>query len=128
MFMDIDKFKIVNDTLGHDIGDELLCQFSQRVKECLRKNDILARFGGNEFCALLLISERENAENIAKRILKALQDKWLIGEYEFFTTSNIGIAFYEDGLDDDTLIKNADIALYKAKEKGRNNYQIFDIL
>nr|WP_173783257.1 diguanylate cyclase [Clostridium beijerinckii] len=63
-----------------------------------------------------------------KGFLKALQDKWLIGEYEFFTTSNIGIAFYEDGLDDDTLIKNADIALYKAKEKGRNNYQIFDIL
>ncbi|GEP66531.1 hypothetical protein CBE01nite_42990 [Clostridium beijerinckii] len=125
MFMDIDKFKIVNDTLGHDIGDELLCQFSQRVKECLRKNDILARFGGDEFCALLLISERENAENIAKRILKALQDKWLIGEYEFFTTSSIGIAFYENGLDDDTLIKNADIALYKAKEKGRNNYKIF---
>lgn len=126
MFMDIDKFKIVNDTLGHDIGDELLCQFSQKVKECLRKNDILARFGGDEFCALLLISERENAENIAKRILKALQDKWIIGEYEFFTTSSIGIAFHENGLDDNTLIKNADIALYKAKEKGRNNYQIFD--
>ncbi|WP_420912943.1 diguanylate cyclase domain-containing protein [Clostridium beijerinckii] len=71
------------------------------------------------------MSERENAENIAKRILKALQDKWLIGEYEFFTTSSIGIAFYENGLDDNTLIKNADIALYKAKEKGRNNYQIF---
>ncbi|NLK98348.1 MAG: diguanylate cyclase [Epulopiscium sp.] len=125
MYLDIDRFKQVNDTLGHDIGDKLLCQFSQRIKACLRKSDILARLGGDEFCILLMINQKNDAINIAKRIINDIQAKWKIESYEFITTSSIGIAFYEEGLDDETLLKRADIALYHAKESGRNTFQVY---
>lgn len=125
MYIDIDKFKQVNDTLGHDVGDELLCQFSKKVKKCLRKYDTLARLGGDEFCILLLINQNDDAISIAKRIINDIQEKWKIGTNEFITTSSIGISFYEDGMDYETLLKRADIALYQAKENGRNNFQIY---
>jgi len=125
MYIDIDRFKEVNDTLGHDIGDKLLCQFSQRIKACLRKSDILARLGGDEFCILLMVNQKKDAINIAKRIIHDIQAKWKIESYEFITTSSIGIAFYEQGMDDETLLKRADMALYQAKESGRNTFQVY---
>ncbi|NRD76831.1 diguanylate cyclase [Bacillus sp. BRMEA1] len=125
MYLDLDKFKLINDTLGHDVGDELLIQFSQRVKGCIKKCDILARIGGDEFCALLEIEHEMDANVIAEKIIDSLKDKWKIGEHEFVTTSSIGIAIYEKGFDVESLIKAADQALYRAKEKGRNNYQIY---
>ncbi|MGG7621435.1 PAS domain S-box protein [Bacillus coreaensis] len=128
LYMDMDKFKHINDTYGHDIGDELLKQFSKKVKDCLRKSDMLARIGGDEFCALLKINQEKDVLLTAQRILDSIQAKWKIREYEFFTTSSIGIAVYEHGFGVDELIKNADLALYQAKEKGRNNYQIYSSL
>lgn len=127
MFMDLDKFKWVNDTLGHDVGDVLLKQFAQRLRNCLRESDIIARLGGDEFTILLPeIQFEEDAINTAERIIEALQEPWEIGEHTFQTTSSIGISLYpRDGQDPKLLVKRADIALYNAKEQGRNNYQFF---
>lgn len=127
MFMDIDRFKYINDKWGHDVGDELLKQFSYRVKKCLREMDILSRHGGDEFALFLpTIKEEKEAFLIAKRILTELQKPWKIGAHEFHTTSSIGIAFYPmDGITVHELMKHADRALYHAKESGRNNIKQF---
>ena len=127
LFLDIDKFKWVNDHLGHSIGDELLKQFGKRIVSCLRESDTLARLGGDEFTILLPdIQKEENARLCAERIIERLQDPWTIGEHTFKTTSSIGIAFYpKDGLTMDHLLTNADRALYAAKESGRNMYQVY---
>ncbi len=126
--LDFDRFKWVNDTLGHDVGDELLIQFVQRVKTCIREVDTLARLGGDEFAILLPgISSSENAGKIAERVLSALQKPWQIKGHEFVTTSSIGISVYSGcGEDVSTLMKHADQALYKAKQAGRNTYQFCD--
>jgi diguanylate cyclase (GGDEF)-like protein/PAS domain S-box-containing protein len=125
MFLDIDRFKWVNDTLGHDVGDELLVQLVKRVKTCIREMDMLARLGGDEFAILLpKISSIVDVSEVAKRILAMLQEPWKIRDHEFITTSSIGISQYPFcGEDTSTLLKNADEALYKAKQLGRNNYQ-----
>jgi diguanylate cyclase (GGDEF)-like protein len=125
MFLDIDRFKWVNDTLGHDVGDELLVQLVKRVKTCIREMDMLARLGGDEFAILLpKISSTVDVAEVAKRILAILQEPWKIRDHEFITTSSIGISQYPFcGEDTSTLLKNADEALYKAKQLGRNNYQ-----
>ncbi|MEC1759865.1 PAS domain S-box protein [Schinkia azotoformans] len=127
MYMDIDKFKQINDTLGHDVGDELLVQFAQRVKECLRESDTLGRQGGDEFTILLPEIQKEtDAVNIAKRILYSLQEPWSVKEHAFHITSSIGIAYYPaDGITGNQLIKHADKALYGAKEDGRNNFKTY---
>jgi diguanylate cyclase (GGDEF)-like protein/PAS domain S-box-containing protein len=127
MYMDMDKFKHINDTLGHDVGDELLVQFAQRVKECLREVDIIARLGGDEFTILLSeIQEEKDAITIADRILYSFEEPWHIGEHIFNTTSSIGIALYpSDGINRNDLMVRADTALYKAKEDGRNNYKMY---
>lgn len=126
MCLDFDRFKWVNDTLGHDIGDELLIHFVERVQTCLRKNDTLARLGGDEFAILLPgVSSSEEVGIVAQRILKILQKPWKIQEHEFITTSSIGVCMYPlCGEDTSTLMRHADQALYKAKQSGRNNYQI----
>jgi len=127
LLMDIDKFKWVNDTLGHSVGDELLKLFGKRVSKCLRSGDIFARIGGDEFTILLQdISDEDEAKKCAKRILASLQQQWKIGENTFNTTSSIGIACYPiHGENLEGIMKNADEALYKAKESGRNTYHIF---
>jgi len=127
MYLDLDKFKHINDTLGHDVGDELLKQFSERVQGCLRENDLFARQGGDEFTILLSdMKEEQDALNVAERILASLQSPWVIDEHEFYTTSSIGIAFYpKDGTSFGELMKHADAALYEAKEAGRNNFKVF---
>lgn len=126
--LDIDHFKEINDSYGHDIGDEVLKEFATRVKSAIRKNDFLARIGGDEFVILLPeLTEKKNVTEIADRIQQCLRDKWNIADEKIKITSSIGISFYNQfDLEEKTIFKNADLALYEAKEKGRNNYQIYD--
>ncbi len=125
VFIDLDRFKTINDTLGHAIGDSLLKSVVERLKSCVREKDIIARWGGDEFTLLLPeINCRDDATAIAKRILSALKPGFKLDKHYLHITSSLGIAvFPDDGKDAETLLKNADIALYWVKEKGRNNYQ-----
>ncbi|PLS19545.1 hypothetical protein CVD28_03770 [Bacillus sp. M6-12] len=126
-FMDLDNFKKINDSYGHDIGDKLLKEFANRIKNCIREDDILSRQGGDEFVVLLPnLHSQEDAINIANRILECFQTPFHVEDYVFPVTSSIGISFYPiNGTTRRALIKSADIALYQAKENGRNNYKIF---
>ena len=128
MMLDLDKFKHINDSLGHDIGDQLLQSVGNRLRGRLRKSDTVARMGGDEFMLLLPeINQREDAEVIARKIVDSFQRAFALGNHELKITTSIGIAVYpESGLDFDTLKKNADIAMYKAKENGRNNFQSYN--
>ncbi len=126
-FIDLDKFKNINDTLGHHAGDEVLRQASDRITDTLRKEDFVARLGGDEFAALLLnIGQPVNIGNIAQKIITELNKPFIIGDKDASISASIGIACYpEAGTDIDTLSKNADIAMYRAKSMGRSNYQYF---
>ncbi|MGQ9685238.1 MAG: EAL domain-containing response regulator [Thiobacillaceae bacterium] len=128
MFLDLDRFKSVNDTLGHLVGDELLQLTSQRLRHCLREGDTLARIGGDEFMLLLPhIRTRDNAAYIAEKILTALKAPFHLNSHELYISASIGIAIYpDDGITHETLIKHADIAMYSAKDQGRNDYRFFD--
>ena len=128
LFMDLDRFKHINDSLGHAVGDRLLQSIAQRLVECLRHSDTISRQGGDEFVVLLsAIKHAENAVLSAQKILAALTVPHLINELELHVSVSIGISTYpEDGLDAETLIKNADSAMYHAKESGRNNYKFFE--
>lgn len=130
MFLDLDRFKQINDQLGHDKGDILLQQFSQRVKSCLRDSDTLARHGGDEFTIILPeIQSESDAIQIATRILAAVQEPWDLGDENIQTTSSIGIAFYpQDGTTSEDLLRHADATLYTVKENGRNNYRTYSQL
>ena len=127
MYMDMDKFKQINDNLGHEIGDKLLKEFSKRVKSHLRESDTFARQGGDEFTILLSrVPEESVANKVAERILASLQEPWDIEGHVFQTTSSIGIAVYpKDGVTRNGLLKHADTALYKAKKDGRNNFRTY---
>jgi diguanylate cyclase (GGDEF)-like protein/PAS domain S-box-containing protein len=129
MFLDLDRFKVVNDTLGHTMGDLLLQSVVQRLKGCIREKDTIARWGGDEFTLLLPeINSPEDATAIAQRILEVLKPAFILEGYRLHVTTSIGIAIYpHDGKDADTLVKNADAALYRAKEKGRNDYQNYTV-
>ncbi len=127
MFLDLDRFKVVNDTLGHQIGDALLQAVAQRLKACLREGDTLSRIGGDEFMLLLpQIRARDSVIFIAEKILAALKAPFNIEGNEIFIGVSIGIALYpEDGESRETLVKHADIAMYHAKDHGRNNFKFF---
>jgi diguanylate cyclase (GGDEF)-like protein/PAS domain S-box-containing protein len=127
LFIDLDHFKTVNDTLGHVLGDDLLQQVVNRLKQCCRQGDLLARWGGDEFTMVLPhISAREDAAAIAQRLLEVLHSSFEVEEHCLRITCSIGIAIYpEDGRDTVTLLKNADTALYQAKTQGRNDYQYY---
>ncbi|MFB2934714.1 EAL domain-containing protein [Aerosakkonemataceae cyanobacterium BLCC-F154] len=127
IFLDLDYFKNINDTLGHATGDELLQKVAQRLQACLREGDLVARWGGDEFTILLpVIQSTENAVNIVERILHVISAPFDFKGQEFYVKASIGIAFAPyDGEDAETLLKNADAAMYKAKQKGRNNYQVY---
>lgn len=127
MFMDLDRFKTINDTLGHDIGDQLLQGVAKRLKDCLRESDTVARWGGDEFTLLLPeVIDVKEAANIAQRILEALKPAFNLEGHQLHITNSIGIALYpDDGEVAETLLKNADTALYRAKKQGRNNYQLY---
>lgn len=127
MFLDLDRFKKINDTLGHAAGDRLLESFAARISDSLRSTDTVARWGGDEFTVLLPdINSLEDAVKMAQRIQENLKPVFKLEEQSLHVTSSIGIALYpEDGEDAETLVKNADAALYRAKERGRNNYQFY---
>ncbi|MDO8682181.1 MAG: EAL domain-containing protein [Armatimonadota bacterium] len=127
MFLDLDRFKNINDTLGHSVGDLLLKAVAERLEKCVRDVDALARMGGDEFTITLAnILTAQDAAIIAKRALKALSDPFVLGGREMFITASIGISLYpSDGSDVKTLVKNADTAMYRAKDEGRNNCQFY---
>jgi diguanylate cyclase (GGDEF)-like protein/PAS domain S-box-containing protein len=127
MFMDLDRFKTINDTLGHDFGDFLLQEVAKRIKQCLRQSDTVARWGGDEFTILLpQIVNAQEAVNIAQRIQAAFKSAFDIKQHHLHISNSVGIALFpNDGDDGETLVKNADIALYRAKQEGRSNYQLY---
>src|SRR5690606_38439746 len=127
MFIDLDHFKVINDTLGHDVGDRLLTEAAQRLVHIVREGDTVARQGGDEFIVLLPnIRRPADAELVAQKLLAALTTPFQVDGRELFVSTSIGIAIYpNDGDDVDTLLKHSDTAMYSAKEKGRNNYQFF---
>ncbi|MEG4496096.1 PAS domain S-box protein [Microcoleus sp. F10-C6] len=127
MFLDLDRFKKINDTLGHAAGDRLLEGFAGRITDTLRSTDTVARWGGDEFTVLLPeINCLEDAVKTAQRILDNLKPAFQLEGQPFHVSSSIGIALYpNDGEDAGALVKNADAALYRAKEMGRNNYQLY---
>ncbi|BAY22058.1 diguanylate cyclase/phosphodiesterase with FHA and GAF sensor [Calothrix sp. NIES-2100] len=127
MFLDLDRFKVINDTLGHTLGDILLKSVAQRLKECLRTGDTAARWGGDEFTILLpQVNSLEEIKQIAQKILKALTNAFEIKGHELYISASLGIALLNDNSPDaETLIQHADAALYHAKDAGRNNYQFY---
>jgi diguanylate cyclase (GGDEF)-like protein/PAS domain S-box-containing protein len=128
LFLDLDRFKHVNDSLGHPVGDELLRIVAQRVKETLRHGDTVARLGGDEFIILLENSVSEyDIERVARKILAAVAEPFLVYGHKLDIGTSIGISRYpEDGEDPITLIKHADLAMYQAKEQGRGNFQFYE--
>lgn len=127
MFIDLDRFKLINDTLGHTHGDKLLTEIAKRLSNCIRENDTVSRGGGDEFLIVLtaLKNESESVE-IARKCLDSLQAPLFLEGHKYNCGMSIGISFYpRDGQDAETLIRNADIAMYRAKELGRNNFQFF---
>ena len=127
MLLDLDHFKDVNDTLGHRMGDQLLQVVCDRLATLLRESDTVARMGGDEFMLLLPeIAGVEGATEVAAKILEAFREPYVFDGHEISITTSIGIALYpDDGEDGDTLMKNADIAMYRAKDRGRDNYQCY---
>jgi len=130
IFLDLDHFKLINDTLGHGVGDELLIYISELLQNQVRESDTISRLGGDEFIVLLpSIKHKEDVTQIAQKIQAALQDKHQIGTHQLYITSSIGCAIYPDhGLDSDTLIRNADTAMYEAKNNGRNRFKVYSDL
>ena len=127
MFLDLDRFKLVNDTLGHNMGDRVLKAVASRLQSCLRKGDTLSRFGGDEFTLLLPeVRTRDDVVVIAEKILDRLNDPFVIDGHELFVGASIGIAMYpEAGESGESLVQNADIAMYHVKSRGKNGYQFF---
>jgi len=127
MFLDLDHFKLINDTLGHSVGDELLIHISEILKQHIRESDTLSRLGGDEFLILLpSVKSNFDADYMASKIQQTLQKKHDIGEHQLYITSSIGVSLYpEHGDNADELIRNADTAMYEAKNNGRNNYSIY---
>ncbi len=127
MFLDLDHFKLVNDTLGHTVGDELLKATAGRLAGCVRSADMVARLGGDEFVIVLDdVTDSQDAVTVAQKIIDALAQPLILEQHELVVTPSIGIGLYpDDGGDAETLIKHADVAMYRAKERGRNNYQLF---
>ena len=127
MFIDMDRFKLINDTLGHHVGDELLVEIAHRLSGCVRESDIVARQGGDEFVVVITnIADPTIAASVAEKIARTLAAQYLIEGHDLYTTPSTGISLFPaDGDDVDTLMKNADTAMYHAKDLGRNNYQFF---
>jgi diguanylate cyclase (GGDEF)-like protein len=127
LFLDIDRFKQINDSLGHTVGDRLLKIVSARIRSTIREEDTVARFGGDEFTILIhIIGKAEDAGKVAQKVLDGLKATISIDERDFVVTSSIGISIYpNDGTDGETLIRNADTAMYRAKELGRNSLQYY---
>ncbi len=128
MFLDLDRFKFINDSLGHNVGDHLLQAVAERVRTCFRDSDTLSRLGGDEFTVLIgNLNRPEDAAVVAEKTLEAVRQPFHVEGHEFYISTSIGISLFpDDGSDAETLIKNADTAMYQAKELGRDNYQMFN--
>lgn len=127
-YLDLDGFKAVNDTYGHDLGDKLLVALSKRIKEALREGDTLSRIGGDEFIAVMVDLEKlEDTGPVLKRLLKAAAEPVTVGDAVMQVSASIGVTLYpQDGSDADQLIRHADNAMYVAKQAGKNRYHLFD--
>ncbi|WP_374519772.1 sensor domain-containing phosphodiesterase [Undibacterium squillarum] len=126
LFLDLDHFKDVNDTLGHSIGDSLLVEVASRLRQNLREEDVLSRLGGDEFIVMLTDVDEKSTERIAQKLISLVSTSFAIGGYELNVTPSIGIAVYpEDGADLETLLRNADAAMYRSKTQGRNTFSFF---
>lgn len=125
-FLDLDNFKVINDTLGHETGDKLLKQAAARLLECVRAEDTVARLGGDEFVILLEASERHEAALTAERLIRSLAKSYLLGDNECYVSASIGISIFpDDASDPNGLMRNADAAMYRAKDQGKNSFQFF---
>lgn len=126
-FLDLDKFKAINDSLGHEVGDQMLHQVAQRLTHCLRSEDLLVRWGGDEF--ILVLSRLTEADSVGRtcdRILESLQPTFTINDHQLHMGTSVGIALFpQDGTDPTTLLRHADHALYQAKNQGRNTYRFY---
>ena len=127
LLIDLDRFKSINDTLGHTVGDNLLLSVANRLRDFVRASDIVARLGGDEFAVVLPdLDDAMSITGIASKLKRVLEDRHLVGEHTLFATPSIGITIYPmDGSDVETLVRNADTAMYHAKAQGRNNFQFF---
>jgi diguanylate cyclase (GGDEF)-like protein len=127
LFVDLDRFKNINDTLGHATGDQLLQEMAHRLKACLRADDAVARLGGDEFVVMLQhIAQPAEVEAVARKILAAASKPFGALGQEFHVTASVGVSLYpRDGSDERSLMKNADIAMYHAKDEGKNNFQLY---
>jgi len=127
LFIDLDRFKTINDTLGHDYGDKLIKQVAVRIKQATRETDVVSRLGGDEFTVMLTnVTDEIHASIIAKDILARLSQPFLLKNHEVYSSASIGITLSPvDGSDVNTLLKNADMAMYEAKDQGRNTFRFF---
>jgi len=126
MFLDLDHFKDINDTLGHSVGDSVLVELARRLLEALRQEDTVSRLGGDEFILMLPGTDALGASQVAQKLLQAIAETFPIEPYRLNLTASIGIALYpDDGRDLETLFKNADTAMYRAKREGRHGYRFF---
>jgi len=128
MFIDLDRFKVVNDTLGHGAGDALLQQVALRLRSCLRRCDTLSRIGGDEFTAVLPdLTSRQDAERIADKFVECLRLPFLVDGHSVHVSASIGVALYpDDGREQDELVRRADVAMYHMKSKGKNGFAFFE--
>lgn len=127
LFIDLDRFKIINDSLGHAAGDALLVAVADRLRNCVRDNDLVARLGGDEFIILLNnVGDDQDVAAVARNIIAAMRPAFTLAGHECHTSGSIGIALYpSDGTDAETLIRNADLAMYLAKEDGKDNFRFY---
>ncbi|RKL67905.1 GGDEF domain-containing protein [Salipaludibacillus neizhouensis] len=125
IFLDLDRFKFINDTLGHGIGDQLLIQVAKRIKAIVRGKDIVARLSGDEYVILLDNPDEDDANQTAESLLQSFNEPFMIDQQEVYSTCSIGISSSIGEEDVKSLLENADLAMYAAKQRGRNNYQVF---
>ncbi len=128
LYLDLDRFKVVNDSLGHAAGDQLLVEVARRLEHSIRPGDVAARLGGDEFCVLLSeIRDSSDATRVAQRIQEAMVPPVMLDGREVFTSASIGIAVYEEGVtEEEHLLRHADSALYRAKSRGKSRFEVFD--
>jgi diguanylate cyclase (GGDEF)-like protein len=126
MALDLDRFKSVNDTLGHPAGDRLLKLVAERLRNCMRELDVVFRVGGDEFIAVLHNADRQIAEQVAARMVETLQQPFILGDRVVNIGVSIGIAFSDEAGDRNTLLRSADRAMYRAKQAGRGRYAFAD--